>query len=210
MATENSFAGFVSLACHDLRTPLATVSGFAHTLQRTDELGEPARPVRRDDPGGVRADRGAPGASSGSSLGSRPATTRRVSWRRTRSSSPGRRRPGSARRRRPPVPGRAVRVDRDAVERGLAGLALCALRHGGLERVELTADGPSVWIEPVIPSAAPIVLGDDLKDLASRSRQARRGGARRRARARRRTPSSPSAYVAGAALTAGGARGGGP
>ena len=31
--------------------------------------------------------------------------------------------------------------------------------------VELTADGPSVWIEPVIPSAAPIVLGDDLKDL---------------------------------------------
>ena len=42
MPTENSFSGFVSLACHDLRTPLATVSGFAHTLQRIDGLGEPA------------------------------------------------------------------------------------------------------------------------------------------------------------------------
>ena len=63
--------------------------------------------------------------------------------------------------------GAAVRIDRDPVERGLAGLAICALRHGGLERVELTADGSSVWIEPVVPSAAPIVLGEDLKDLGA-------------------------------------------
>ena len=63
--------------------------------------------------------------------------------------------------------GAAVQVDRDTVERGLAGLALCALRHGALKRVELTADGPSVWIEPVTPGAAPIVLGEDLKDLAA-------------------------------------------
>ena len=38
---SDSFARFVSLACHDLRTPLATVSGFAHTL-RQNELGQPA------------------------------------------------------------------------------------------------------------------------------------------------------------------------
>ena len=38
---SDSFARFVSLACHDLRTPLATVSGFAHTLQQ-NELGQPA------------------------------------------------------------------------------------------------------------------------------------------------------------------------
>ena len=63
--------------------------------------------------------------------------------------------------------GAPVRVDRDPVERGLAGLALCALRHGALERVELTADATSVWIEPVIPSAAAIVLGEDLKDLSA-------------------------------------------
>jgi signal transduction histidine kinase len=162
--TENSFSGFVSLACHDLRTPLATVSGFAHTLQRTDGLGEPAGRyvemiqaaseqiaelleelglVARLEAGNyapslVEADTLELARSAASRLGEKAAAA------------------GS---------GAAVRVDRDAVERGLAGLALCALRHGALERVELTADGPSVWIEPVIPSAAPIVLGDDLKDL---------------------------------------------
>jgi signal transduction histidine kinase len=41
--TENSsFPKLVSLAAHDLRTPLATVSGFAKTLIRTEELEEPA------------------------------------------------------------------------------------------------------------------------------------------------------------------------
>lgn len=164
MPTENSFSGFVSLACHDLRTPLATVSGFAHTLQRTDGLGEPAGRyvemiqaaseqiaelleelglVARLEGGNyapslVEADTLELAQSAASRLGEKAGAA------------------GS---------GAAVRIDRDAVERGLAGLALCALRHGGLERVELTADGPSVWIEPVIPSAAPIVLGDDLKDL---------------------------------------------
>ncbi len=37
---DNSFPRLVSLACHDLRTPLATVLGFARTLQRFDELDE--------------------------------------------------------------------------------------------------------------------------------------------------------------------------
>src|SRR4051812_16113751 len=34
------FAQLVSLACHDLRTPLATVNGFAKTLTRTSALAE--------------------------------------------------------------------------------------------------------------------------------------------------------------------------
>ena len=33
MATDDRFARMVWLACHDLRTPLATVYGFARTLQ---------------------------------------------------------------------------------------------------------------------------------------------------------------------------------
>src|ERR1700704_2530069 len=36
---ENGFTRLVSLACHDLRTPLATVNGFAKTLPRA---GTPA------------------------------------------------------------------------------------------------------------------------------------------------------------------------
>src|SRR5919197_1748390 len=39
---DTSFARLVSLACHDLRTPLATVHGFARTISRTGDLQEPA------------------------------------------------------------------------------------------------------------------------------------------------------------------------
>ena len=39
---DTSFARLVSLACHDVRTPLATVHGFAATLSRTMELDPPA------------------------------------------------------------------------------------------------------------------------------------------------------------------------
>ena len=35
-AEDTSFARLVSLACHDLRTPLATVHGFAKTLLRME------------------------------------------------------------------------------------------------------------------------------------------------------------------------------
>ena len=164
MPTENSFSEFVSLACHDLRTPLATVSGFAHTLHRSGELGQPAdRYVEMiqaaseqiaellEDLGLVarlEAGRYMPSLVEADTLELARSAATRLGEKAGAAGS-----------------GAAVRIDRDAVERGLAGLALCALRHGALERVELTADGPSVWIEPVIPSAAPIVLGDDLKDL---------------------------------------------
>ena len=44
--TDNSrFANLVVLACHDLRTPLATVHGFAHTLGRLELDETPARYV---------------------------------------------------------------------------------------------------------------------------------------------------------------------
>jgi hypothetical protein len=39
---DTSFARLTSLAAHDLRTPLATVFGFARTIQRSAELEPPA------------------------------------------------------------------------------------------------------------------------------------------------------------------------
>src|SRR5713101_4914100 len=42
MQNDSYFARLVSLACHDVRTPLATVHGFAKTLTRTVELEAPA------------------------------------------------------------------------------------------------------------------------------------------------------------------------
>src|SRR3954447_3003148 len=40
MPPDERFPRVVSLACHDLRTPLATIYGFARTLTRADELDE--------------------------------------------------------------------------------------------------------------------------------------------------------------------------
>ena len=42
MTDDATFARLVSLACHDVRTPLATVHGFVKTLERTAELQPPA------------------------------------------------------------------------------------------------------------------------------------------------------------------------
>src|SRR5215210_5037988 len=42
LTEDPQFARLVLLACHDLRTPLATVHGFAHTLARTEGLDETA------------------------------------------------------------------------------------------------------------------------------------------------------------------------
>lgn len=166
MASEDSFARFVSLACHDLRTPLATVSGFAHTLQHTEPLEDlAARYVSMiqaaseqiaellEDLGAVARIEGAhyhPSLAESDTLDLAEAAASRLGEKATAAGS-----------------GATVRVDREGVERGLAGLARCALRHGALERVTLTADGDSVWVEPVTPGAAPIVLGEDMKDLAA-------------------------------------------
>ena len=63
--------------------------------------------------------------------------------------------------------GGTVRVDRAPMENGLAALALCAVRHGGLDRVQLTASESTVEIAPIPAAAAPIVLAEDLKDLGA-------------------------------------------
>jgi hypothetical protein len=63
--------------------------------------------------------------------------------------------------------GATVRIDREPIERALAALALCALRHGALEHVGVRADGTQVLIEPVNADAAPVVLAEELKDLGA-------------------------------------------
>jgi signal transduction histidine kinase len=162
---SDSFARFVSLACHDLRTPLATVSGFAHTL-RQDELGQPAdRYVEMiqaasgqiadilDDLGlaaRIEAGRFAPNLSEGDTLELAEAAAGLVGEKVAAGGE-----------------GAAVQVERGATERALAALARCALRHGGLEHVELTADRALVAISPVLPNVVPVILGEDLKDLGA-------------------------------------------
>ena len=63
--------------------------------------------------------------------------------------------------------GGIVRVDPDAAVRALAALARAARRHGGVERMQLRAEGRDVLLEPLAADVAPIVLADDLRDLGA-------------------------------------------
>jgi signal transduction histidine kinase len=63
--------------------------------------------------------------------------------------------------------GEAVSVDAPATERALAALVRCALRHGGLERVDVQVEGRRVDVSPITPASAPVVLGEDLRDLGA-------------------------------------------
>lgn len=157
------FAALVGLACHDLRTPLATVAGFAKTLIRTGELGErDARFVElidaasaqmvllldqlalaariesgRYDPLPLDADTLELAASSGDD--------------------------------RIKVEGKGAIVETDAltVGRSLAALAVAALRFGEVSQVVWSVNGRELMLRPVTAAAAPIVEGADPRDLGA-------------------------------------------
>jgi signal transduction histidine kinase len=164
---DTSFPRLVSLACHDLRTPLATVHGFARTISRTADLGEPtSRYVEMIEAASaqlaelldelslaarIESGRYDPTTMEADSLELAHSTAERL----------GEERVGVA------GTGAKVRVDVPAVDKALSALVRCALRHGGLERVELRVEGPEVTISPITPSAAPVVLGQDLRDLGA-------------------------------------------
>jgi hypothetical protein len=63
--------------------------------------------------------------------------------------------------------GAEVEVDLEAVQRGVSALAQAALRHGGLEQVELRVDGATIAISPVTPSSGPVLTGEELRDLGA-------------------------------------------
>ena len=167
MADNTSFARLVSLAAHDLRTPLATVSGFAKTLIRSVELEEPAaRYVAMIDAASEQLaelldDLGLAARIEASRYEPvlREIDTRELA--RVTAERLGEERVGVA------GSGGPVRVDVEATERATVAFARCALRHGGIEHVEIAADGPELVIAPIEENAAPVVVGDDLRDLGA-------------------------------------------
>jgi signal transduction histidine kinase len=168
MAPEDtSFAQLVSLACHDLRTPLATIYGFSRTLTRMTELGETATNYL----GIVEASsRQLAELLDELSLAARIQGQRYDPERRAvdtlELATTARERLGEE-RVEIAGPGGPVLVDVDATPRAVSALAQCALRHGGLERVTVTADGAEIRIAPITPASAPVVLGRELRDLGA-------------------------------------------
>lgn len=166
-AADSSFLRLVSLAAHDLRTPLATIHGFAQTLIRMGDLGEPKQRYMEmidaasrqlaellDELGtAARIESGhyEPSLQPVQSLGLAQSAATQLGDDRVRVSGEG----------------GEVRVDPEATERGIAALAQAALRHGGLDEITLRVDGSTLALSPVTTSSGPVVLGEDIRDLGA-------------------------------------------
>jgi signal transduction histidine kinase len=162
MEGPERFPRLVSIACHDLRTPLATVYGFARTLVRAgnqdertarylgmieaaaeqmtallDDLGTAARVV---------GNRFEPVLREVDTLELAQNDDARVEV------------TGS---------GAQVETDPDAVRGSLRAFAHAALRHGPVEHVTWSVAGPAFVLSPVTAAAAPVVSGEEQRDLGS-------------------------------------------
>jgi signal transduction histidine kinase len=165
--SDTSFPRLVSLAAHDLRTPLATINGFAQTLVRMGDLQAPndryatmiveaARQLAEllDELGlaaRIADDRYEPNLQPIDTLDLVHSAQEELGEDRVRVHGGG----------------GEVRVDVEATRRGIAALAQAALRHGGLDEVEVRAEGAAITIRPVTEGAAPVVTGTDLRDLGA-------------------------------------------
>jgi signal transduction histidine kinase len=167
VSDESSFARLVSLACHDVRTPLATVHGFVKTLERTvalespsdrylemigtasaqmsellDELSLAAR---------IEAGRYDPVLRDADTLAIAQGASQRLGADRVRVGGEG----------------ATISTDEPAVTRGVSALAQSALRHGGLDEVAVLVRGVAIDVSPVTPASSRVVLGEDLRDLGA-------------------------------------------
>jgi signal transduction histidine kinase len=164
---DSTFPRLVSLAAHDLRTPLATIHGFAQTLVRMGELGDPSQKyVEMIDAASRQLaelldELGLAARIAGGRYepNLQPVDTLELARGAARQLGEDRVRVGGD--------GGPVHVDVEATKRGVSALAQAALRHGGLDEVQCTADGPALTIGPVTASSGPVLLGQDLRDLGA-------------------------------------------
>ena len=63
--------------------------------------------------------------------------------------------------------GTALETDAAGVTRSLAAFAWCAQRHGPAPAVTVHVDGRAFTISPVTDAAAPVIMGEELKDLGA-------------------------------------------
>jgi signal transduction histidine kinase len=161
------FAQLVSLACHDLRTPLATASGFARTLQRLDEIGQPAK--RYVEMISAATDQLAElldllSAAARIEADRFEAHLRETNTRELADDAAGRIEDGRA---SVDGDGADVRADPEWAATSLSALAEAARRHGGLDQIRMSVSGPEIAIAPIVENAGAIAVGDDLRDFAA-------------------------------------------
>jgi signal transduction histidine kinase len=160
--TDARFPRVVSLACHDLRTPLATIFGFARTLTRAGELDE--RTMRfltmieeaseqmtelLDEVGvsaRIEGGRWEPALREASTLELATSDDERVVTE---------------------GEGETIETEPESLGRALQSLAVAAARYGPAERVTWRVSGRSLELAPITADAAPVVTGESIRDLGS-------------------------------------------
>ncbi|MGI8421868.1 MAG: sensor histidine kinase [Gaiellaceae bacterium] len=164
---DTSFPRLVSLACHDLRTPLATISGFARTLTRQGDMGEPAtRYLEIIEQASVQLAELLDELSLASRIESgrydpTPQSVDTLELARHAAELLG------SERVLVSGAGRTIEADVPATKRAVAALVQSALRHGGLDEVAVVVDGAVLTVNPVTHASGPVVLGEDLRDLGA-------------------------------------------
>jgi signal transduction histidine kinase len=164
---DATFPRLVSLAAHDLRTPLATIHGFAQTLVRMGDLGEPKQRYLEmideasrqlaellDELGvaaRIEGGRYEPNLQPVDTLDLARGAAEELGEDRVVVMGEG----------------REVQVDVEATQRGVSAFAQAALRHGGLEQVDLRVSGSNLTVSPITPASGPVVLGEELRDLGA-------------------------------------------
>jgi signal transduction histidine kinase len=159
---DDRFPRVISLACHDLRTPLATIYGFARTLTRVGDLDE--RTMRflgmieeaseqmtglLDEIGvaaRIEGGRWEPGLREADTLELATSDDERVVTE---------------------GEGETIETEPEAVGRALQALAVAAARYGPVEQVTWRVHGRDLELTPIVAEAAPVVIGESIRDLGS-------------------------------------------
>jgi signal transduction histidine kinase len=166
MPDDKRFVQLVSLACHDLRTPLATVSGFATTLGNTELEAPTDRYIGMIEAASaqlgelldeltllVRIESGRfdPKLDSLDSLELARAAADELDEGRVDVSGTG----------------SMVRVPEKEMTRGLSQLGRAASRHGGFDSVTLEVDGETLRLSPLTRMSAQVLLGEEMRDFGA-------------------------------------------
>jgi signal transduction histidine kinase len=157
---DSRFPRVVSLACHDLRTPLATVYGFARTLTRAGELDD--RTMRflgmieeaSEQMTALLDELGVAARIAGARW---EPVLREVDTLELARTADDRIRVDGA--------GATIATEADTVARALCSLALAAVRHGPVDEVTWHVDGRTLELAPVTADAAPVVTAETIRDF---------------------------------------------
>jgi hypothetical protein len=166
MPDDKRFVQLVTLACHDLRTPLATVSGFATTLANTGLEAPTDRYIGMIE---------AASAQLGELLDELTLLVRIESGRfdpkldSLDSLELARAAAGELDEGRVDVSGTGsmVRVPEKEMTRGVSQLGRAASRHGGFDTVSLAVDGGMLRFSPLTRMSGAVLLGEELRDLGA-------------------------------------------